>query len=67
MADPKDIKRQVNITLPENVPVDYAFEKMLKSFQKDVMKNGILKEVKRRKYYTKPSEQKRLDIKNRRP
>ena len=58
MSDPKDIKKPV-IILPENVQVDYTFEKMLKTFKKKVETDGILEEVKRRKYYIKPSEQKR--------
>jgi ribosomal protein S21 len=39
---------------------DPAFEKMLGNFLKKVKKEGILEEVKRRRYYTKPSEAKRL-------
>jgi len=65
MADPKE-KKFAEVKLPENVPVDYAFEKMLKSFIKNVDKLGILKEVKARRYYIKPSEQNRLDKKQRR-
>jgi len=51
---------------PENVPVDYTFEKMLKSFLKQIDKDGILKEVKARRYYVKPSEIKRLAKKQKR-
>ena len=58
MSDPKDTKKP--FILPTNVPVDLNFERMLKSFIKDVEKTGILKEVKARKYYIKPSEKKRL-------
>jgi len=53
-------KKRPEIKLPENVPVDYAFDKMLKSFIKQVQKEGILEEAKRRRYYVKPSELKRL-------
>jgi ribosomal protein S21 len=55
MSDPKDIKKP-EIKLPENVPIDFSFERMLKSFLKQVEKDGILKEIKERRYYTKPSE-----------
>ena len=58
MSDNKQDKKSIN--LPENVAVDYSFEKMLKYFIKQVQKDGILDEVKRRKYYIKPSEIKRL-------
>jgi ribosomal protein S21 len=64
MGDFKE-KKPVVVNLPENVPVDFEFEKMLKNFNKQVDKSGILREVKARRYYTKPSEQKRLDAKKR--
>lgn len=57
MSDNKDKKPIV--TLPENPIIDYSFERTLKFFMKQVDKNGILKEVKMRRYYTKPSELKR--------
>ena len=61
MNDPRETKR-VEVKLPENVPVDYTFEKMLKQFTKTVEKSGILKEVKARRYYEKPSAiQRRLE------
>jgi len=53
-----DEKKQVH--LPENVMVDYAFENMLKKFIHEVKKNGILEEVRARRYYVKPSMIKRL-------
>jgi ribosomal protein S21 len=64
MSDP--IKEKKPIILPENVPIDYTFERMLKTFMKQVDKSGILKEVKARKYYIKPSEVKRLAKKSKR-
>ena len=57
MSDPKETKKEIK--LPENVPTDYTFERMLKSFTKQIDKWGILKEVKMRRYYVKPSESKR--------
>ena len=58
-------KRQ--ITLPEaSTFVDITFENMLKDFLRKVKKDGILDEVKRRRYYIKPSLEKRLR-KNGRP
>ena len=35
-------------------------ERMIKRFNKKVKKLGIIDEIKERRYYTKPSEQKRL-------
>lgn len=64
MSDQREFKKP--ITLPENVPIDYAFERMLKNFMKDVDKSGILREVKVRRYYIKKSELKRLAKKTRR-
>jgi len=60
MSDPKDSKKIPVINLPENIPTDYTFEKMLKGFMKSVDKSGILQEVRARRYYIKPSEIKRL-------
>lgn len=54
-----DTKEKKQIILPENMQVDYTFEKMLKTFMKQVDKEGILKEYKRRRYYEKPSTLKR--------
>lgn len=65
MSDPKENKRP-EIKLPENVPVDYNFEKMLKNFIKQVDKSGVLQQVKARRYYVKPSEIKRLAKKQKR-
>jgi ribosomal protein S21 len=64
MSDP--IKEKKSINLPENVPIDYTFERMLKTFLKQVDKWGILREVKARRYYIKPSELNRLAKKSKR-
>jgi ribosomal protein S21 len=64
MSDPKETKKLIN--LPENIPVDYNFERMLKSFMKQIDKDGIIKEIKARRYYIKPSEKKRLAKKTKR-
>jgi ribosomal protein S21 len=64
MSDPKENKKPIN--LPENTIMDYNFERMLKSFKKQVEQDGIIEEIKRRKYYTKPSELKRLIKKSKR-
>jgi len=66
MSNPndKEVKRP-EVKLPENVPIDYEFDKRLKRFMKDVDKSGILQEVKARRYYIKPSEKKREDYKKR--
>lgn len=42
------------------VPVDKRFEKMMQDFLKKTKKDGIIEEVKRRRYYIKPSAAKRL-------
>ena len=44
-------------------PIDYAFEHMMKSFTSQVKKDGVIDEVKRRRYYQKPSEVKRAEKK----
>ena len=62
MSDQKDRKP---IILPENVPQDFNFERMLKNFLKQVDKSGVLKEVKARRYYEKPSAIKRRKEKER--
>lgn len=67
MSEPREKElKKPEIKLPENVPIDYNFERMLKSFTKNVDKLGILKEVKARRYYIKPSELKREEAKKRR-
>lgn len=58
MSDYKDKKPIVN--LPENVPINYEFDRMLKFFMKQVDKNGILQEIRARRYYIKPSAIKRM-------
>lgn len=64
MADDKT--KKVEVKLPENVMVDYTFERMVKSFIKQVQKDGIIELVKKRRYYEKPSALKRLAEKERR-
>ena len=58
MNDPKDKKPY--IIPPDTGLIDYELEKMIKSFIKQVRKDGTLEEVKRRRYYQKPSELKTL-------
>ena len=58
-------KKRTEVKLPENVPVDYGFEKMLKSFIKTVEKSGVLQQVKARRYYIKKSALKRAEEKER--
>jgi ribosomal protein S21 len=55
LCQTQEIQKKPEIKLPENVPVDYTFERLLKTFLKNVDKSGILKEVKARRYYEKPS------------
>jgi len=53
MSDFEKLKKEIKLS--ENIPVDYEFEKMLKSFMKQVQKDGILQEFREHRYYTKPS------------
>ena len=62
MSDNQEHKK-VEVKLPENVPMDYAFDKMVKNFIKQIQKEGKLEEVKRRRYYEKPSAIKRRELK----
>lgn len=64
MLNPKESKK-IEVKLPENVPIDYNFERLLKSFTRQIEKSGILQEVKARRYYRKPSEIKRTEKKKR--
>lgn len=64
MSDQKDKKSIITPSI--NTPVDYAFDRMLKSFMKQVDKTGVLQEVRARRYYIKPSELKRLSKKGKR-
>jgi ribosomal protein S21 len=66
MSENKEPKKPSDVILPENIPIDYLFEKMLKTFMKQVDKSGILQEVRARRYYVKPSMIKRLAAKAKR-
>ena len=46
----------IEITLAEGDRVEWA----LKAFKRKVMKDGILKEIRRRRHYVKPSEARQL-------
>lgn len=48
------------IQLPTENTIDYAFENMIKQFIHQIKKDGIIEEVKARRYYIKPSMKKRL-------
>ena len=55
------------ITLSEvEVRKDESFEAALRRFKKKIEQEGILKEVRDRKHYEKPSERKRKKAKGRR-
>lgn len=55
------------IKLPEiEVKRDESFEAALRRFKKKIEQEGILKEVRDRKHYEKPSERKRKRAKSRR-
>ena len=46
----------ISVTLAEGDRIDGA----LKSFKRQVLKSGILKELRRRRHYVKPSEARQL-------
>jgi ribosomal protein S21 len=48
------------VITPTEGPVDFAFENLLKGFNREVKKLGIIEEVRRRRYYEKPSALRRL-------
>ena len=53
--------------MPEvEVRKDESFESALRRFKKKIEQEGILREVRDRKHYEKPSERKRKRIKTRR-
>jgi len=49
-----DKKPQINFEEP--TIVNFDFERLLKTFLKQVLKDGILEEVRERRSYNKPSE-----------
>ena len=51
--------------ITEDQDVDPVFLAMLKRFNNDIKKSGILDEVKERRYYVKPSAIKRAEEKAR--
>jgi small subunit ribosomal protein S21 len=46
----------IEVTLDDGDKIDWA----LKAFKKKVMKSGILRELRRRRHYVKPSEARQL-------
>lgn len=53
--------------MPEiEIKKDESFESALRRFKKKIEQEGILREVRDRKHYEKPSERKRKKAKNRR-
>ena len=46
----------IQITLAEGDRIDWA----LKAFKRKVLKDGLFKELRRRRHYTKPSEARQL-------
>jgi len=55
------------IRLPEiEIKKDESFESALRRFKKKIEQEGILREVRDRKHYEKPSERKRKRVKSRR-
>jgi small subunit ribosomal protein S21 len=50
------VKRLVGIVIQENEPIDRA----IRRFKKKYERSGVLKEFKRRSYFTKPSVKKRM-------
>ena len=48
--------KKPQVIIPENTIVDHDFERLLKSFLKQTLKDGILEEVRERRCYYKKSE-----------
>jgi len=56
----KNVTRRRMINLPQiEVRRDESFEQALRRFKRQIEQEGILKEIRERKYYEKPSERKR--------
>lgn len=53
---PKEVISLVGIMVQENEPIDRA----IKRFKKKYERSGVLKEFKKRTYFTKPSVKKRM-------
>jgi small subunit ribosomal protein S21 len=53
---PKEVNYLVGIVVSENEPIDRA----IKRFKKKYERSGVLKEFKKRAYFTKPSVKKRM-------
>jgi small subunit ribosomal protein S21 len=53
---PKEVNHLVGIVVSENEPIDRA----IKRFKKKYERSGVLKEFKKRAYFTKPSVKKRM-------
>ena len=53
---PRTAVRMIEVKLDEGDKLDWA----LKTFKKKVMKSGLLKELRKRRHYTKPSEAKAI-------
>ncbi len=65
MADNQKKKEELQASLLKETPtvVDRAFESMFKAFKNKVAKEGVIAEVNMRRYYRKPSEIKREEVK----
>jgi len=48
----------IEVTLDENDRLDWA----LKTFKKKVLKSGLLKDLRRKRHYVKPSEARQLKM-----
>jgi len=63
----KNLTRRRMINLPHiEVRKDESFEQALRRFKRQIEQEGILKEIRERKYYEKPSERKRKKARSRR-
>jgi len=49
----------------EDAPVDYKFEELLKAHLRQIKKDGVIEGIRKRQYYVKPSDAKRLKLKER--
>ena len=66
--DVKDSLKEANYRMPRvEVRADESLERALKRFKRKLEREGILKDLKAKKHYEKPSERRRRRLRTRRP
>ena len=54
-----ETQNKKEIKLSENVTIDLAFEALLKNHLRQIKRDGIIDEIRKKRYYIKPSALKR--------